>query len=112
MTATETPGLQTDLLRLLHRAKDGWACFCRKSPKFQQVVSLLPNQFDRLTLDNFANESYFTINSMIRPGEENSLLIPDLPAGHRDNESVRYFNAAFTDLDGYKVGFGLSQDQV
>ena len=98
---------------LIHRGNDGVITIHTNADgTWKDLCSLpancLPQLFPQLIPD-VERDSYFSINafSPVRHGRDSDYLDEQgkpLPLPRRRKEWVRYINAAFTDLDCYKVG--------
>jgi hypothetical protein len=98
---------------LIHRGSDGVITFHAKADGiWQELCSLpancLPQLFPQLIPD-IERDSFFSLNGFKSPRfvKDSDYLDQQgkpLPKPRRRKEWVRYINAAFTDLDCYKVG--------
>jgi hypothetical protein len=100
----------------LHRASDGFIAFARKNEKqttgwedlYSVRASDLRGMFPTMR-QHLVDDSYFSINAMYRGDFVKSKVDSRLPAVYRCREGLRYLNACFTDLDGYKTGKTVGQ---
>ena len=93
-------------VQLIHRGTDGYVCFTRKEPerpgemahvfsvKASELHQWLPQIAEQLFRD-----SYYSINSMFRPGFGASKVIPGLSRGERSSQLIRYLTCCFMDCD-------------
>ena len=102
-----------DPIEWIHRGNDGWIPFTRMvDGKWQELYSApamrLPSLFDGIA-DDLDRDSYFGIHSMIHPGAKNNPRHPSLPKALRKADKVKYLNAAWVDLDFYKLDMELHE---
>ena len=104
----------------IHRGKDSYVTFhkmqdtviegkkkkqvlrdcCVRVDSLRDVFPQFHSEFDA----NDGTDSYFSINGFFRPGSGIWWKSVGLPRAHRKKGNVRYLNAAFCDVDGYKIG--------
>ena len=102
-----------DPIEWIHRGNDGWIPFTRMvDGQWQELYSApamrLPSLFDGIA-DDLDRDSYFGINSMIHPGAKKNPRHPSLPQALHKADKVKYLNAAWVDLDFYKLEMELHE---
>jgi hypothetical protein len=73
---------------------------CVHIDSLRDIFPQLRAEFDA----NDGTDSYFSLNSFFRPGSGIWWKSVGLPRADRTKRNVRYLNAAFCDVDGYKIG--------
>lgn len=101
------PAPDLSLVRLIHRADDGFASFHRSQRgEFTNLFSI-PNTYITLlpkhVPPHLRREAFFSVNSFYRGGYTDSPVFAAFDSAYRECDGLKWLNACFADLDCYRL---------